>query len=97
MPFYSLPSGGSPVLAGVTAPTGGVGNVGDIFLDTVGRKLYGPKESGSWPSGPIDLAVTGPTGPAGAVGATGAASTVTGPTGAGAQAASAIGLILALS
>jgi hypothetical protein len=83
MPFFSLPTGGSPVLAGVTAPTGGIGNVGDLFIDTTGKLLYGPKEAGGWPSGPIDLS-NGPTGGVGAtgsVGATGPASTVTGPQG----------------
>ena len=88
MPFYSLPSGGSPVLAGVTAPTGGVGNVGDLFIDKAAKVLYGPKEPGGWPTGPIDLSngptgatstVTGPTGPSG--GPTGA----TGPTGSWSQ------------
>jgi len=85
MPFYSLPSGASPVLAGTSPPTGGVGNVGDLFLDTANAILYGPKDLSGWPSG-IDLS-QGPTGPIGATGLsvtgpTGAASTVTGPTGA---------------
>jgi hypothetical protein len=93
MPFFSLPSGASPVLAGESPPTGGVGNVGDLFIDTANAILYGPKTIGGWPSG-IDLSqgptgaastVTGPagaTGPTGGTGATGAASTVTGPVGA---------------
>lgn len=86
MPFFSLPTGGSPVLAGVTAPTGGVGNVGDLFIETSNKLLYGPKEAGGWPSGPIDLSQgpagpTGSVGPTGSAGATGAASSVTGPTG----------------
>lgn len=84
MPFFSLPTGGSPVLAGVTAPTGGIGNVGDLFIDRVGKLLYGPKEGGGWPSGPIDLS-QGPTGGVGATGATGAtgvgATGSVGPTG----------------
>ena len=70
MPFYSLPSGASPVLAGTSPPTGGVGNPGDLFIDTANKLLYGPKGIGGWPTG-IDLS-QGPTGPA---------STVTGPTG----------------
>jgi hypothetical protein len=70
MPFFSLPSGASPVLAGESPPTGSVGNVGDLFLDTAAAVLYGPKTIGGWPPG-IDLS-QGPTG---------AASTVTGPTG----------------
>lgn len=70
MPFFSLPTGGSPVLAGVTAPTGGVGNVGDLFIETSNKLLYGPKEAGGWPTGPIDLSngPTGPTGPTGDAG-----------------------------
>lgn len=81
MPFFSLPSGASPVLAGPTAPTGGVGNVGDIFIETSNAILYGPKTATGWAATGIDLS-QGPTGPTGQAGATGAASTVTGPTGA---------------
>ena len=78
MPFFSLPSGASPVLAGPTAPTGGVGNVGDIFLDTVGKTLYGPKSATGWAATGIDLS-QGPTGATGPVGPTG--PQITGPTG----------------
>ena len=85
MPFFSLPSGASPVLAGSSPPTGGVGNPGDLFIDQVGKFLYGPKDAVTgWPSG-IDLS-NGPTGPVGAAstvtGPTGAVSTAPGPTGA---------------
>lgn len=62
MPFYQLPSGASPVLAGAGVPTGGVGNNGDLFIDTSNAVLYGPKAAGSWPTG-IVLS-NGPTGPA---------------------------------
>lgn len=81
MPFFSLPSGASPVLAGNGAPTGGVGNAGDLFIDRANKLLYGPKDAVSgWPTG-IDLS-NGPTGPTSTVpGPTGPASTVTGPTG----------------
>jgi hypothetical protein len=79
MPFFSLPSGASPVLAGTTAPTGGVGNPGDLFIDTSGKFLYGPKDAVSgWPSG-IDLS-QGPTGATGVVGPTGSVGP-SGPTG----------------
>jgi hypothetical protein len=83
MPFFSLPSGASPVLAGNGAPTGGVGNAGDLFIDRANKLLYGPKDAVSgWPTG-IDLS-NGPTGPASTVpGPTGPASNVTGPTGLG--------------
>jgi hypothetical protein len=77
MPFYSLPTGGSPVLAGNGAPTGGVGNVGDIYLDKTNKSLYGPKDAVSGWGSPVDVS-SGPTGP---TGITGPASTVTGPSG----------------
>lgn len=75
MPFYQLPSGASPVLAGTAPPTGGIGQNGDLFIDTSNKTLYGPKAAGAWPSG-IDLSfgptgVRGMTGPTGATGATG--------------------------
>jgi hypothetical protein len=78
MPFFSLPTGGSPVLAGSGAPTGAVGNVGDLFIDQANKMLYGPKTLGGWPSGPINLS-NGPTGVSGPTGSTG--PSVTGPTG----------------
>lgn len=69
------------MLAGDGAPTGALGNVGDLFIDRLNRMLYGPKTISGWPTGPVDLS-NGPTGPASTVtGPTGAASTVTGPTG----------------
>jgi len=81
MPFYALPTGGSPVLAGEGAPTGALGTVGDLYLDTANKELYGPKVAAdAWPSGPIDLS-NGPTGTTGATGAVGSTGP-TGPTGA---------------
>jgi hypothetical protein len=74
MPFFSLPSGASPVLAGTGSPTGTAGNIGDIYLDTSGAYLWGPKTVGGWGATGINLSL----------GPTGAASTVAGPTGAGA-------------
>jgi hypothetical protein len=79
MPFFSLPSGASPVLAGPTAPTGGVGNVGDIFLETSNAILYGPKTATGWAATGIDLS-QGPTGATGVIGPTGSVGS-TGPTG----------------
>jgi hypothetical protein len=80
MPFYNLPSGASPVLAGTSPPTGGIGVNGDLFLDTANKFLYGPKATGVWPSG-IDLS-NGPTGAIGTTGPTGnTGPQVTGPTG----------------
>ena len=75
MPFFSLPSGASPVLAGTSPPTGGIGVNGDLFIDTANKLLYGPKAGGAWPSG-INLS-NGPTGSIGTTGPTGS----TGPTG----------------
>lgn len=85
MPFFSLPTGGaSPVLAGNGAPTGSMGNIGDLYLDQANSDLYGPKTLDGWGT-PVDLNLgpTGATGPQvpGPTGSTGAASTVTGPTG----------------
>jgi hypothetical protein len=86
MPFYVLPTGGaSPVLVGNEAPTGGIGNLNDLFLQKPEGILYGPKTVGGWSTG-IDLRITGPTGVGGptgpsVTGPTGPASTVTGPAG----------------
>ena len=80
MPFFSLPTGSSPLLAGHGAPTGAQGNDGDLYLDFDNAYVYGPKALGNWGS-PTDWS-NGPTGATGGVGPTGAASTVTGPTGA---------------
>jgi hypothetical protein len=87
MPFYQLPSGASPVLAGSAPPTGGIGVNGDLFIDTANKTLYGPKASGSWPTG-IDLSFgptgvtgnTGPIGPSGPTGVTGGIAFTVGPT-----------------
>ena len=80
MPFFSLPTGGSPVLAGSGAPTGIMGGVGDLYLDTTGKYLYGPKDAVTgWGAG-IDVS-SGPSGPTGATGMTGPSSFITGPTG----------------
>jgi hypothetical protein len=48
MPFYSMPKGGSPVLAGDGEPPAALGNVGDIYIDTTNSVLYGPKSSEGW-------------------------------------------------
>ena len=40
---------GNTVLNGTVAPTSGVGNNGDFYLDTATETLYGPKASGAWP------------------------------------------------
>lgn len=42
---------GNTILTGITAPSNGLGNDGDIYLDTATSMLYGPKASGVWPAG----------------------------------------------
>lgn len=51
MPFYSMPKGGSPVLAGEGEPDIALGNVGDIYIDTANSLLYGPKGPLGWGTG----------------------------------------------
>jgi hypothetical protein len=40
---------GTLMRAGAGAPTSGVGNNGDWYIDTTNWRLYGPKASGAWP------------------------------------------------
>jgi hypothetical protein len=61
---------GKTVLNGAANPTGGVGTDGDFYINTATNTLFGPKASGSWPSG---VSLIGPTGATGATGATGPA------------------------
>jgi hypothetical protein len=46
-----MPKGNSPVLAGTGAPAAGLGNVGDLYLDTASSLLYGPKTLAGWGTG----------------------------------------------
>ncbi len=69
---------GYSVLSGTSAPTGGQGSNGDFFINTTTSYIYGPKASGSWPSG---VSLVGATGAAGSNGSNGAAG-ATGATGA---------------
>lgn len=57
---------GKTVLSGAGAPAGGLGVVGDFYIDTTANAIYGPKSGGGWGS-PTSL-----IGPAGADGADGA-------------------------
>lgn len=59
---------GKSLRSGSGAPTSGVGNDGDFYINTTGNNIYGPKASGAWPSG---VSIVGPTGATGATGATG--------------------------
>jgi hypothetical protein len=56
------------VLYGTGAPSSGVGNNGDFYIDTAASRIYGPKASGAWPSG---TSLVGPLGPAGTNGTNG--------------------------
>ncbi len=39
------------ILSGTTVPSAGLGSDGDLYIDTLGNRLYGPKTAGSWGSG----------------------------------------------
>ncbi len=69
---------GNTILSGTSAPSSGVGANGDFYINTATFTIYGPKASGSWPTGVVYKGADGATGPAGPTGATGA----TGPAGA---------------
>jgi len=59
---------GKTLLNGSGAPSGG--NDGDFWIDTNNNRIYGPKASGSWPSG--FTSIVGPQGQVGQTGSTGA-------------------------
>jgi hypothetical protein len=54
-------SGGATILNGTTAPTDTTGAVGDFYIDTVGKNMYGPKIAGS--IGPDMYAINPAAGP----------------------------------
>jgi hypothetical protein len=58
---------GKTVVNGTTDPASSTGANGDFYINTTTNMLFGPKASGTWPTG-VSL-----VGPAGATGATGAA------------------------
>lgn len=70
---------GHSFLYGTSVPNA-EGNDGDYYLDTATMFLYGPKASGTWPSGTALIGATGATGPTGPTGPAGGAGP-TGPTG----------------
>jgi hypothetical protein len=65
----SVGAAGKSLLNGTAAPTTAVGAVGDFYMDTTNKRLYGPKTATGWPT--AFVSVVGPAGPAGANGATG--------------------------
>jgi collagen type VII alpha len=67
---------GKTVLNGTTAPSNGLGNNGDFYINTSTNTLFGPKASGAWPGAGVSLVgPAGATGPKGDTGATGPAGT----------------------
>jgi Collagen triple helix repeat (20 copies) len=61
---------GNTIWYGAGAPSNGLGNNGDFYINDVSWMIYGPKISGTWPAG---VALIGPQGITGATGATGIA------------------------
>jgi hypothetical protein len=70
---------GYAVLSGTANPTT-EGVDGDFYINTTSNQIFGPKASGTWPSGVNLVGPTGVTGPTGATGPVGATGLV-GPTG----------------
>lgn len=76
--FLKFDSDGNPTSAsdvpivhsGSGAPSSTLGNPGDLYIDTAGGTLYGPKSGANW--GGAALTMTGPAGPTGEDGADGA-------------------------
>ena len=60
---------GATIHSGTTAPATSLGAVGDFYIDTNAKNLYGPKTDAGWGS-PVSL--TGPAGPQGIPGNDGA-------------------------
>lgn len=72
---------GKTIINGGGAPSNGQGTVGDFYIDTTNKLLYGPKVTGGWGSGASLVGPAGANGSNGATGATGATGS-TGATGA---------------
>jgi len=63
---------GKTVANGTTDPATSTGVDGDFYINTATNTLFGPKASGTWPSGVSLVGPTGATGAQGIQGATGA-------------------------
>jgi hypothetical protein len=50
---------GTIIISGFGIPNFGIGKAGDFFVDTIGKVMWGPKNTVSWGTG---LALVGPTG-----------------------------------
>jgi hypothetical protein len=69
-PGTTGPPGYSPLfIVAAGAPGAGVGNNGDMYIDSATGNVYGPKTSGAW--GGIQCNIKGPSGAPGATGAPG--------------------------
>jgi hypothetical protein len=61
---------GNTLWTGITDPTSAIGEPGDMFINSVTRTLFGPKNvTSSWPAGVSMIGPTGATGPQGPGGA----------------------------
>lgn len=63
---------GKTIWNGTSDPTSSVGSNGDFYINTSSSKIFGPKASGTWPSGVSIIGPQGPQGQKGDTGATGA-------------------------
>jgi hypothetical protein len=72
---------GNTIWNGVTDPASTLGVSGDMFINTITKKLFGPKNlDGTWPAGVSMVGPAGPgggSGPAGATGPAGSNATLT--------------------
>ena len=58
----ALLASGKIIRSGAGAPSNGLGNDGDFYINTTSWLIYGPKVSGSWPSGVSLIGAQGPQG-----------------------------------
>ena len=64
---------GNTLTNGVGVPASTVGNVGDFFIDTKNKRIYGPKTASGWPATYVSMVgIQGAQGIQGLTGATGA-------------------------
>ena len=64
---------GNTLASGVGVPASTVGNVSDFYIDTVNKRIYGPKTTSGWPAKFVSLVgIQGAQGIRGLTGATGA-------------------------
>jgi hypothetical protein len=75
---------GAGILFGASDPTSSTGIDGQFYINTTTNTFFGPRASGSWPTGVLIVGPTGPTGASitGPTGPTGPSGGPTGPTGA---------------